>query len=327
MDADVPFADDPVVDPVVPLAEIPADVPIADPVIPVEAPIEEAPFDLFGARSFKSVASASLHAQGVQLYSSDSDSDMAMSVAPPVFLDVDPEPEVEFLPDEPAPIGPEPVVAHDPIEAPAVAHLPDPLPEPGHVDMPDVAPPIIVAPIDLPPIPDAPVIDAPIVAPVVPVSAPVHADHASFASYIDSRYADTRNGWIEDDDDYPPFVLPVTPPVAPISAPTDIPLFHPHTTDAHRTNLPITFLQDIPPPRPGEGSSRQPPVSIPPVLSSSFSFTSQFPYIAPPAAPSFIPSSEPFLWTTPPIMPLSDPYHPYHVGYTTEDILTSLMMQ
>ncbi|XP_021991320.1 proline-rich protein 36-like [Helianthus annuus] len=245
MDADVPFADDPVVDPVVPLAEIPADVPIADPVVPVEAPIEEAPFDLFGPYSFESVASVSLHAQGIQHYSSDSDSDMAMSVAP---LDVDLDPEVEFLPDEPAPV--------------------DPLPEPGHVDIPDIAPPVIVAPVDLPPISDVPVIDAPIVAPVVPVSAPVHADHAPFAAHIDRRYADTRNGWIEDDDDYPPFVLPVTPPVAPVSTPFEIPLFHPHTSDVHRTDLPIAFLQDIPPPRPREGSSRQPPVFVPPVSSS-----------------------------------------------------------
>ncbi|XP_022040924.1 serine/threonine-protein kinase WNK2-like [Helianthus annuus] len=83
----------------------------------------------------------------------------------------------------------------------------------------------------------------------------------------------------------------------------------------------------IPPPRPGEGSSRQPPVSAPPVLSSPSPFTSQFPHVAPPTAPSFMPSSEPFLWTTPPIMSLSDPYHPYHVGYSTEDILTSLMTQ
>ncbi|KAJ0599311.1 hypothetical protein HanIR_Chr03g0103441 [Helianthus annuus] len=26
-------------------------------------------------------------------------------------------------------------------------------------------------------------------------------------------------------------------------------------------------------------------------------------------------------------MPLSDPYHPFHVGYTTEDILASLQLQ
>ncbi|KAJ0809289.1 hypothetical protein HanPI659440_Chr01g0013121 [Helianthus annuus] len=287
MDADVPLADDPVVDPVVPLAEIPADVHIADPVVPVEAPIEEAPFDLFGPYSFESVTSASLHAQGVQHYSSDSDSDMAMCVAPLVPHDVDPDPEVEFLPDEPAPVGPEPVVAHDPIDAPAVAHLPDPLPEPDHVDIQDIAPPFIVAPVDLPPVSDVPVIDAPIIAPVVPVSAPVHADHAPFATHIDPRYADTRNGWIEDDDDYPPFVLP-----------------------------------DIPPPRPGEGSSRQPPVFVPPV-SSSVPFMSQFPHTTPP----FIPSGEPFLWASPNVMPLSDPYHPFHVGYTTEDILISLQLQ
>ncbi|XP_022007378.1 resuscitation-promoting factor RpfA-like [Helianthus annuus] len=283
MDSDVPLADDPVVDPVVPLAEIPADV--ADPVVPVKAPMEEAPIDLFGPYSFESIASASLHAQGVQLYSSDSDSDMAMSVAPLVPHDVDLDPEVKFLPDEPAPVGPEPVVAYDPVDAPTVANLPDPLPEPDHVDIPNVAPRVPVAPVVLPLIPDAPVIDAPIIAPVVPVSAPVYADHAPFAAHIDPRYADTRNGWIEDDDDYPPFVLPVTPPVAPVSAPIEIPLFHPHTSDVHRTNLPITFLQDIPPPHPGEGSSRQPPVFVPPV-SSSVPFMSQFPH----TTPLFIPS-------------------------------------
>ncbi|XP_022004062.1 proline-rich extensin-like protein EPR1 [Helianthus annuus] len=296
MDADVPFVDDPVVDPVVPLAEILADVPIADSVVPVEAPIEEAPFDLFSPYSFESVASASLHTQGIQHYASDSDSEMAMSVAP---HDVDPDPEVEFLPDEPAPVGLEPVVSYDPIEAPAVARLPDPLPEPAHVDIPDIAPPVIVAPIELPPVSVVPVIDAPVIAPVVPVSAPVHADHASFASHIDPHYADTRNGWIEDDD-YPPFVLPVTSPVAPVSTPTEIPLFHPHTSDVHRTDLPITFLQDIPPPVLG-----------------------RFPH----TAPSFVPKGEPFLWASPDVMPLSDPYHPYHVGYTIEDILISLQLQ
>ncbi|XP_022031991.1 resuscitation-promoting factor RpfA-like [Helianthus annuus] len=319
MDADVPLADDPVVDPVVPLAEIPADVPIADPVVPVEAPIEEAPFDLFGPYSFESVASASLHAQGIQHYSSDSDSDMAMSVAP---LDVDLDSEIEFLPEEPAPVGLDPVVAHDPIDAPAIAHLPDPLPEPDHVDIPVIAPPVIVAPVDLPPVSDVPVIDAPIVAPVVPVLAPVHADHAPFAAHIDPRYADTRNGWIEDDDDYPPFVLPVTPPVAPVSAPIDVPFYHPHASDAHRTDLPITFLQDIPSPHPGEGSSRQPPVFVPPI-SSTVPFMSQFPH----TTPSFVPSGEPFLWASPNVMPFSDPYHPFHVGYTTEDILISLQLQ
>ncbi|XP_021985849.1 proline-rich extensin-like protein EPR1 [Helianthus annuus] len=224
---------------------------------------------------------------------------------------VDPEPVM----------SPEPVIDHDPVldDVPAVA--------PPDMGAPAIAPlvddiPIADFPLVAPPLVDDPVVDAPL-----PDTVPALIDRAPFAAHIDPRYADTRNGWIEDDDDYPPFVLPVTPPVAPVSAPTDIPLFHPHTTDVHRTDLPITFLQDIPPPRPGEGSSRQPPVSIPPVLSSSFPCLSQFPHVVPPTAPYFIPSSEPFLWTTPHVKPLSDPYHPFHVGYTTEDILASLQLQ
>ena len=51
------------------------------------------------------------------------------------------------------------------------------------------------------------------------------------------------------------------------------------------------------------------------------------PPIAPFTVPSFAPSSEPFLWTSPPIMPPSDPYHPYHVGSSIEDILRSFMIQ
>ncbi|MFS7937891.1 hypothetical protein Hanom_Chr05g00433081 [Helianthus anomalus] len=89
----------------------------------------------------------------------------------------------------------------------------------------------------------------------------------------------------------------------------DVPLFHPHISDFHRTDLPVTFLQDIPPPCPGEGPSTGPHDHMPPTT------------------PSFVPSGEPFLWSSPNVMPLSDPYHPFHVGYTTEDILTSLQMQ
>ncbi|XP_022007544.1 proline-rich receptor-like protein kinase PERK9 [Helianthus annuus] len=215
-------------------------------------------------------------------------------------------------------VDPEPVMAPEPVVAP------DPAPEHDHVldDAPALAPPIADLPIVAPPLVDDPIVDVPLPDPM-----PALLDRAPFAAHIDPRYADTRNGWIEDDDDYPPFVLPVTPPVAPVSAPTDIPLFPTHTTDVHRTDLPITFLQDIPPPHPREGSSRQPSVSVPPVLSSSFPFQSQFPHVAPPTAPSFIPSSDPFLWSTPHVMPLSDPYHPFHVGYTTEDILASLQLQ
>ncbi|XP_022024129.1 WAS/WASL-interacting protein family member 3-like [Helianthus annuus] len=197
-------------------------------------------------------------------------------------------------------------------------------------DHPVVAPPLVDDHVADAPV-DAPLLmEDPVVAPL-PDPLPVLFDRAPFATHIDPRYADTHNGWIDDDDDdYPPFVFPVTPPVAPvsapISAPTDVPLLPPHISDAHRTDLPVTFLQDILPPRPGEGSSRQPPIPVPPMLSSPFPFVPQFPTVAPSTAPFFTPSSEPFLWTTPPIMPLSDPYHPYHVGYPTEDILTSLMI-
>ncbi|XP_021991722.1 proline-rich extensin-like protein EPR1 [Helianthus annuus] len=302
--------------------------PIADDVvIPItEAPVEEAPSDSPGPDSFESVASASLHDQGVQHYSPDADSDVAMSAVPgsphefefdhefedefdPVFPpDFDPDHEIEFIPvDQPLEpiIAPEPVVAHDPI----------PVHDPVLVDAPVLAPPIVDIPIVAPPVVDVPIADAPVLAPPV-------VNHAPFATHVDPRYADTHNGWIEDDDDYPPFVLPVTPLVAPVSAPIDVPFFHPHPSDVHRTDLPITFLQDIPPPRPGEGSSRQQPAFVPPV-SSSVPFMSQFPH----TTPSFIPSGEPFLWSSPNVMPLSDPYHPFHVGYTRDDILISLQLQ
>ncbi|XP_022032656.1 cell surface glycoprotein 1-like [Helianthus annuus] len=329
----------------------------ADAVLPAaEAPVEELPLGSPVPDSLESVSSASLHNQGVQHHSPDADPDVAMSAAPgpshefefdheidddfdPIFPpDFDPDHEIEFIHmDQPleAPVAPiDPLfdipadfdmdlVDPEPVMAPEPVVALDPAPEHDPVldDAPAIAPPIADFPVVAPPVVDDPVVDVPLPDPVS-----VLVDHAPFAAHIDPRYADTRNGWIEDDDDYAPFVLPVTPPVAPVSIPTDIPLFHPHTTDVHRIDLPITFLQDIPPPRPGKGSSRQPPVSVPPVP-SSFPFMSQFPNAAPPTAPSFIPSSEPFLWTTPHVMPLSDPYHPFHVGYTTEDILASLQLQ
>ncbi|XP_021984872.1 proline-rich protein 36-like [Helianthus annuus] len=311
-----------------------------DAILPIaEAHVEELPLGLPVPDSLESVASASLHDQGVQHHSPDADPDVAMSAAPVFPPDFDPDHEIGFIHmDQPleAPVAPiDPLfdipadfdmdlVDPEPVMAPEPAVAPDPAPEHDPVldDAPALVPPIADLPIAAPPLVDVPVVDAPLPDPV-----PALVNRTPFASHIDPHYADTRNGWIEDDDDYPPFVLPVTPPVAPVSAPTDIPLFPLHTTDVHRTDLPITFLQDIPPARPGEGSSRQPPVSVPPVLSSSFPFTSQFPHVAPPTAPSFIPPSEPFLWTTPHVMPLSDPYHPFHVGYTTEDILASLQLQ
>ncbi|XP_035835810.1 uncharacterized protein LOC110887686 [Helianthus annuus] len=233
-----------------------------------DAPAEEAAIHSPVPDSFESVASAPSHAQGVQLYSHDTDPDRASSAAPapsfaidrdidddsdPVFPPgFDPDQEIEFIHlDQPMedPVDPVDPMFADPADfemefddpEPAVAPEPDDHAIDAHIDAPHNA--------DIP--------ADPVVAPF-PDPVPVEPDHAPFATYIDPRYAHTRNGWIDDDDDYPPFVVPVTPASAPASAPIDAPLFPAHVTDAHRADLPITFLQDIPPPRPGEGSSRQP---------------------------------------------------------------------
>ncbi|XP_022019131.1 calphotin-like [Helianthus annuus] len=216
---------------------------VADVILPIaEAPTEELLADSPVPDSFESVASASLHTQGVQHHSSDADPDMALVAAPALAHDF------EF-------VDPEPVVATEPVVAPDPALEHDPV----HDDAPAIAPFVDDVPVADAPV-DAPLLIEDLVVAPFPDPVPVLFDRAPFATHVDPRYADTRNGWIDDDDDYPPFVRPVTPPVAPvsapISAPTDIPLFPPHITDAHRTDLPVTFLQDIPPPRPGERSSR-----------------------------------------------------------------------
>ncbi|KAJ0781586.1 hypothetical protein HanPI659440_Chr06g0250931 [Helianthus annuus] len=245
--------------------------------------------------------------------------------------------EMEFDDLEPA-VAPEPVVAPDPAFEHDPIHADVPVVDPLIADIPVDDHPIVAplleddhavdAHIDAPHIADIPA--DPVVAPL-PDPVPVQPDHAPFATHVDPRYAHTRNGWIDDDDDYPPFVVPVTPASAPALVPNDAPLFPTHATDAHRTDLPITFLEDIPPPRPGEGSSRQPFGQIP-FMTGGDQFVPQtshhtaVPPVAPFAVPSFAPYSEPFLWTSPPIMPPSDPYHPYHMGHSTEDILRSFMI-
>ncbi|XP_035830004.1 calphotin-like [Helianthus annuus] len=271
--------------------------------------------------------------------------------------------EMEFDDPEPA-VAPEPVVAldlaleHDPIHAdapvvdPLIADLPvddHPIDAPllegdhvvadVHVDVPllegPVAAPLLEdehavdAQVDAPHIAEIPA-DPVVVAPF-PDPVPLEPDHALFATHVDPLYAHTRNGWIEDDDDFPPFVVPVTPVLAPASAPFDAPLFPTHTADAHHTDLPITFLQEIPPPRPGEGSSHH-PFGHAPFLTGGDQFAPQIPHhtavppVPPFTVPPFTPASEPFLWTSPPIMPPSDPYHPFHMGYSVEDIIRLFMV-
>ncbi|XP_021991256.1 uncharacterized protein LOC110888017 [Helianthus annuus] len=306
---------------------IPVDeIPVVDVILPVEVPVVEVLSGQSGHNSFKSVSSSTLHALGLQRYPSDTDSDTAMSAAPdsphdfefddefdPDFPhDHDPDHEVEFIPEEQhveapvfpddqhldipadhelAPADPEPEIAPEPILALDLLPVHDPIP----VDVPVVAPPVV---------------DVPAVAPL-PDPITVFVDHAPFATHVDPRYAHTRNGWIEDDDDYPPFVRPVTPHFAPVQVPVDVPQFYPHVSDVHRMDLPVTFLQDIPLPRPGEGPSSQQHDHIPPV-SSAFQFMPPF---ATHAASSSAPTGEPFMWSLPNVMPLSDPYHPFYVGY------------
>ncbi|MFS7967881.1 hypothetical protein Hanom_Chr09g00791001 [Helianthus anomalus] len=70
--------------------------------------------------------------------------------------------------------------------------------------------------------------------------------------------------------------------------------FHPHVSDVHCTDLPITFLQDIPPPRPGEGPSTQQHDHMPP-MTAAFSFMPSFAPATHTAFPSSAPMGEPFM--------------------------------
>ncbi|KAJ0831953.1 hypothetical protein HanPSC8_Chr15g0673131 [Helianthus annuus] len=311
-----------------PLAEIPAPIPLA------AFPGKDLPLDVVSD-------------DDVDLFEGlpEDDHEGGAPIADDVAL-----PLVEIPDMEPAPVDPEPDIVPEHVLALDPVHEDAPVFVPPVIDALAIPPPVVEIPV-MAPLPDPVFAELPVIALLFPDSAPVHADHAPFATHIDPRYADTRNGWIEEDD-YPPYVIPVTPPTAPITAPLDIPLFPPHTKDVQRTDLPITFLHDIPLPRPGEGSSRQPfghipfmsgdsqfipPISYPgfvPPMSSTVPVMSQFPHTTLPFTsaphttyPVSAPMGEPFLWSSPHVMPLSDPYHPFHVGYTTKDILTSLQLQ
>ncbi|XP_035845271.1 calphotin-like [Helianthus annuus] len=230
--------------------------------------------------------------------------------------------EMEFDAPEPA-VAPEPVAALDPVFEHDPIHADVPIADPVIADLPIddhpvVAPPlegdhaVVDAQADAPLIVDMPA--EPVVVAPFPDPVPLEPDHALFGTHIDSRYAHTRNGCIDDDDEYPPFVVPVTPVPAPVSVPPEIPLHPVHTTGVHHTDLPVMFHQFTPPARPGEGSSTHPfghvPTSIPVVPQ----FSTVLPPVPPFSVPPFAPASEPLLWTSPPIMPPSDPYHPFHMG-------------
>ncbi|XP_022040506.1 SH3 domain-containing protein C23A1.17-like [Helianthus annuus] len=296
----------------------PVDIPVVDPVVPiVELPDMEVQPDSSASDSFESVAS---HIPPLGFgYIPRRDADEEMEIEQPA--------EVPAHPDDPIP-----AVLADYQPAPVVS---EPVPVTDLVpfsDAPVVAPPAVGIP-DLAPIPD-------------PMA--IFDDLAPFATHMDPRYANSSNGWIEDDD-YPAYVVPVTPPPAPVTVPFDAPLFPSSTSDAYRTDLPITFIQDIPPPQPGEGSSSQlfghtpfmpevsqflpqvpysdfvPPVSLPAPLETQLPYvTSQFAPTPPATLLAPAPMDEPFLRLVPHVMPVSDPSHPFQVGYSVEDTLASL---
>ncbi|XP_022020061.1 calphotin-like [Helianthus annuus] len=317
-DGEAPVDDDVAI----PLAEIPVDDDIVAPLVEVtvadiiaiplvEIPAVEIPSDHSGPDSFESVSSATLHARGVQHYPIDTDSDTAMSAAPIFPHDFDQDHEIEFVLDEQpfeAPVIPDDQLFDIPVDLEYAPADPEseiaPEPIPAHDPLSE----------------DDPVhVDAPAVAPPLPDPIPTLIDHAPFATHVHPRYAHTRNGWIEDDDDYPPFVRPVTPPPASTQAPVDTVPFHPHESDTHRTDLPVTFLQEIPPPRPGGPSSQQP--SHTPPVSAADHFMPQSTHTDPFAS---APTGEPLIWFPPNVMPISDPYHPFHIGYSRDDLLLSL---
>ncbi|KAJ0442077.1 hypothetical protein HanOQP8_Chr16g0610631 [Helianthus annuus] len=133
------------------------------------------------------------------------------------------------------------------------------------------------------------------------------------------------------DDTHVPVSTPVDPlPVAPLDTHTSHPTpttlapgcpLPPHTADSHQFDLPTIFPHEIPAPRPGEGTSGQPP-SFDPLASVGFMPT---PHFSPFEADPYCQSPR---WFPPYSMPLSDPYHPsHHTGYTHDDLLLSLQLQ
>ncbi|KAJ0505315.1 hypothetical protein HanRHA438_Chr12g0553061 [Helianthus annuus] len=313
-----------------------------------DAPAEESTAHSPVPDSFESLASAPSHTQGAQHYSHASDPDRASSAAPapsyafdhdldedsdPIFPPgFNPDQYIEFIPlDQPMedpvdPVDPvDPAFADhadfeiefddlEPAMAPKPVATPDPVFEhdPVHAGVPIVDPVIADLPVDDHPV-DAPLLEGDYVVAADQADAPssltypLSPDHALFATRIDPHYSHTQNGWIDADDEHPPFP--------------------PHTTDARHMDFPFSFAQFTTSARPGEGSSAHPFVHVPTSILVIPQFSFAIPHVPPFSVPPFTPASEPFFWTSPPIMPPSDPYHPFHMGYSIEDIFMSFVLQ
>ncbi|KAM0067348.1 hypothetical protein Hdeb2414_s0002g00060031 [Helianthus debilis subsp. tardiflorus] len=329
------FDDEPIEDEIQGAALLPA----GDLLMIADAPAEDSPAHSPVPDSFESVASAPSHTLSAQHFSYGSDPDQASSVAPipsfafdhddvedsdPIFPPgFDPDQDIGFVPmDQPMedpvdpvdPIDPEfdfemafddpePVIAPEQAAAlnPAIKH------DPVHADAPVIEPVIADPPIDDLPM-DAPLLegdhvivadhidpphiaDAPVHPFVTPPPDPVllEPEHALFAAHMDPPDEHAQHGWIPADDDVPPIPH--------------------HSTDTRH------------------GSSAHPFGHIPTSIPFPPQFSLVLPSVSPfPVAP-FDPTGEPLLWSSPHVMPPTDPYHSFHMGYIIEDVLMSFVAQ
>ncbi|KAJ0886797.1 hypothetical protein HanRHA438_Chr09g0383511 [Helianthus annuus] len=363
-DGDVDLFEDELFEDEIPYA---APLPAGDLLMIAGAPTEDSPAHSPVPDSFESVASAPSHEVSTQHFAHDSDPDQASSAAPipsfafehddmedsdPVFPPgFDPDHDIEYIPmdqlmedpagtvdpidpefdfdmafDDPEPaLAPEQAAALEPMHEHDLVHAGVPV-EPIIADPPvgdlligDVPlivdhaiadDPVVDPFVDPPLAADIPV-DHPI-APVDPVIAPfdpvpLEREHALFADHMDPPDEDAQHGWIPADEDVPPL-----PPQIPVTRHAD---------------FSFQIPQFVPPAGPGEGSSAHPFGHVPMSMPFMPQMSSVPPSISPfPVAP-FDPTSEPLLWSTPPVMPPTDLYHPFHVGYTIEDLLMSFVHQ
>ncbi|KAF5786581.1 hypothetical protein HanXRQr2_Chr10g0442621 [Helianthus annuus] len=133
---------------------------------------------------------------------------------------IDLEFDFEMAFDDPEPtVAPEPVAASDPVfeHDPIRADVPtvDPLINDVPIDDHPIVAPLLEdehavdAHVDAPHIANIPA--DPVIAPF-PDLVPVQSNHSLLAAQVNSRYAHTRSGWINDDNSYPPLEFPVTLP-------------------------------------------------------------------------------------------------------------------
>ncbi|XP_035840292.1 uncharacterized protein LOC118487504 [Helianthus annuus] len=177
----------------------PVDIPVVDPNVPmVELPDMEVQSDSSASDSFESIAShiPPLGFDYIPRMDADEETELEQPAEAPAHPD-DPIPAM-LVDYQPALVTSEPVLAIDPVT-------------------------VSVTPVAAPP------------AVEIPDPMAIFDDLAPFATHMDPRYAHSSNGWIEEDD-YPPYVVPVTPPPAPIAVPFDAPLFPPSTSDTHCTH-------------------------------------------------------------------------------------------